>query len=125
LNTEEVVTLDQKTFYTPYLVNAYAYAYMIEENVVEAVVYPDAHLQNATYFAVLKQNGQVVEQKNVTLSLMSEYEENYYIGQVAFYNILINNEYTLEFYVKYTNEHTNKEVTTLFKTENVVTYVMS
>jgi len=125
LNNEEIVVLDEKIFNSPYIVNAYAYAYMMQENIIGATIYPDFYLQNATYFVVLKQNEEIIEQKNVALTLMNEYEENYYIGEVSFNNILINSYYVVEFFITFKNPNTNETQTQLFYTETIATFALS
>jgi len=126
LNSEETVVLDEKTFNSPYIVNAYAYAsYMMQENIIGATVYPDVYLEDASYYVVLKQNEEIIEQKNVALTLMNEYEENYYIGEVSFNNILTNSYYTVEFFITYKNPNTNETQTQLFYTETVATFALS
>ena len=119
LQDEQVLVLQEKTIYSPFIVQAYAYLSFVGETSVEGAVYPDMALDGATYFAILKQNEQIVSQQIIEI-IADEYQY-FEMGTVIFENLDRNTDYVLEFYIRVVNPTSEIEIEQLFQSVEFVT----
>jgi hypothetical protein len=118
LTDDTAIVLDEKTVNSPLIINAYAYVNYVGETFIEAVVYPDMYILDASYYAIIKSGDVIIDQKDITIEL---YQESYLVGNIVFDNLIPLSEYVIEFYIRYVDSNTLVLTNLLFDTVNVLT----
>ncbi|MGD9901629.1 MAG: hypothetical protein AB7S44_03740 [Spirochaetales bacterium] len=113
LNDETTVVLDEKNYYAPTVIHAYAYVDYIGLDFINFVLYPDSSLLNSSYYVLLNSGGELVERIDVEL-VPDEYMPEYLMGYITFEGLNASLDYVAEFYVNYTDSITSEEKTQMF-----------
>ena len=122
LSNEETIILDQMTIYSPTIVNAYSYVENATEDTVMVYVEGDSNLTGATYYAKIKLNGALIEEKEIIMNAFEGDGMWFYYGTVEFYGLLVETEYEIELYAQFTDPITLATETVLFNTLYAFTY---